>query len=130
MTPSPPPAPPPPDGTAADRLVLQAFARLDTIALGVAVGCVGALGVSLATAVLLVKGGQPVGPTLALLSQFFPGYRVTWPGALVGAAYGFASGFVLGWLFAFVRNAIVAAYLRAIRSAAQLSAAQTFLDDI
>ena len=49
-------------------------------------------------------GGPGVGTHLGLLGQYFPGYRVTWPGAFVGLFYGIAVGAVLGWLLAWVYN--------------------------
>jgi hypothetical protein len=116
--------------SAAERLVLETFARLDKTALGIAAGCVGGLAVFAATVVLLLKGGPRIGPTLALLAQFFPGYSVTWPGSVIGALYGFGAGFVLGWMVALLRNAITSAYLRLIRFRAQFSAVQSVLDDM
>jgi hypothetical protein len=112
-----------------ERLVLQTFARLDKVALGTAMGCLGALVLLTATAILLLNGGDRVGPTLALLGQFFPGYSVTWRGSVVGAAYGLLAGFMLGWTIAALRNAIVGVCLRVIRLRAQLSAVQSMIDD-
>jgi hypothetical protein len=54
-------------------------------------------GLFILTVTLVVKGGPVVGPHLALLGQFFPGYQVTVGGAFLGLAYGFAAGFVLAW---------------------------------
>ena len=51
-----------------------------------------------------MKGGEPIGPRLQLLSHYFPGYSVTAQGSFLGLAYGFLSGFVCGWTFAFLRN--------------------------
>lgn len=48
-----------------------------------------------ATIWLLLKGGDPVGPHLSLLGEFFIGYRVTWAGSLVGFGYGFLTGFLV-----------------------------------
>lgn len=56
-----------------DASLLQAVIPLDKTALGVAVGVIGALSVSGATIFLIVKDGQLVGPTLALLGQYFAG---------------------------------------------------------
>ncbi len=63
--------------SASDRVVIEAFAKLDQTALGLAVGTLSGLGVFIATVVLLIKGGEVVGPRLALLGQFFIGYTVT-----------------------------------------------------
>jgi len=54
-----------------------------------------------------VKGGDIVGPNLALLAQYFPGYTVTATGSLIGFLYGFIAGFAGGWIMAFLRNASV-----------------------
>ena len=48
-----------------------------------------------------------VGPNLALLGQFFLGYRVTFMGSLIGFVYGFGCGFVTGYLVASLYNWIV-----------------------
>ena len=97
-----------------DDLLLATLARLDPVALGAASGVVCGLAVFAATAILLLKGGAPAGPNLALLAQYFPGYTVTPAGSLVGLLYGAASGFVLGWAAATLRNGLVAVYVRVV----------------
>lgn len=95
-------------------IVRAAFARFDVIALAIAMGCVGALCLWSATAILLVKGAPPgvsVGPHLALLTNFLPGYSVSWPGSLVGLFYGFLIGLVLGALISAVWNIVHHIYL-------------------
>jgi hypothetical protein len=111
-----------------DRLVMLAFARLDGTALGVAVGTLGAFVLFTATIILVVKGGPTVGPTLALLGQYFPGYSVTWGGSLLGLAYGFVFGFVVGWLLASLRNLFVFIYLRSVKFKTDMSSLNDFLD--
>jgi len=113
---------------AAEALLLNAFARLDRVALGVATGVLLGLTIFLATAALLLKGGPEVGPTLALLAQFFPGYRVTPLGSVVGLAYGLASGFVVGWITAAVYNLAVAVYLAAAKLREQAESIGPFMD--
>jgi len=81
----------------------------------------------IATAVLLLKGGQPIGPTLGILSQYFIGYTVTWRGSLVGLVYGFVVGFCLGWLVAILRNLFVFLYLENIRFRSAMSATSDFI---
>ncbi len=68
--------------------------RLSALASGLVAGVLSGAGLFVATLWLVVKGGHPVGPHLALLGQFFIGYRVTAIGSLVGLAYGFATGFL------------------------------------
>ncbi|HKZ80629.1 MAG TPA: hypothetical protein VJ124_20305 [Pyrinomonadaceae bacterium] len=107
--------------SSADKAIIQAFAKLDKTALGFSVGTVSGLTVFLATILLLVKGGDPLGPNLALLGQFFLGYTVTMEGALVGLFYGFLLGFVLGWVTAFLRNFLLNAYLLMVKTRANLN---------
>jgi hypothetical protein len=97
-----------------ELIVRAAFARFDFVALAVAMGSVAALGLWAATAILLAKGAPPgveVGPHLALLANFLPGYSVSWGGAAVGVFYGFLLGAALGVLIAIVWNLIHHVYL-------------------
>ena len=80
------------------------FARLDKLAVGIAAGTVCGTILFLLTILLVIKSGFVVGPHLALLRQYFPGYSVTLGGSCIGLAYGFASGFGFGWIFAALRN--------------------------
>jgi hypothetical protein len=105
---------------AADLILLRAFARLDSIALGVATGTLCGLTVFAATVALVLKGGEAVGPRLGLLGQYFIGYTVTGAGSLVGLLYGFGAGFALGWLIASLRNFCVKIYLHVVRLRSQL----------
>ena len=47
-----------------------------------------------------------MGLHLGLLSNFFPGYSVTWAGAFIGFFYGALSGAVIGWSVAWVYNQV------------------------
>ena len=84
----------------------RVIARLRSSIMAATFGLVGGTGVFVATAWLLIQGGDPVGPHLALLANYFPGYTVTWIGALIGLVYGALVGAVAGWLLAWVYNAI------------------------
>jgi len=112
----------------ADKVIVDAFARLDRTALGIAVGTLCGLSVFLATIVLLLRGGEVVGPNLALLGQFFLGYTVTASGAFIGLAYGFAAGFLLGWLIGLLRNSLVSAYLLSLKTRATLTSSLDSID--
>lgn len=82
-----------------ERVIRAAFARLDVKAMAAALGVVGGLTLAAATALLLIKGapeGVAVGSHLELLSNFLPGYSVSWSGALLGLAYGFVIGGLVG----------------------------------
>jgi hypothetical protein len=59
-----------------------------------------------ATVWLLIRGGPNVGKHLSLLSNYFPGYSVTWGGAIVGLAYGALVGALAGWTIALLYNRI------------------------
>jgi hypothetical protein len=94
--------------TARDREMLSAvFAKVDVPALAVTVGLMCALGLFLATAMLLVQDAPahyPVGPHLGALADYLPAYRVSWAGALIGAFYGFLVGAVIGFFVAVYWN--------------------------
>lgn len=105
------------------------FAPLHKRAFGTAIGCAAALAVALATAVYLLRAPDP-GFDLGLLAQYFAGYTVSWPGVLVGGAWGFVTGFVAGWFFAFCRNFVLATWLFVTRARSELAATREFLDHI
>lgn len=108
--------------------LLLAFAPLHRLALGVAGGVVMGGVIFFATALLLVKGGYPVGPNLALLGEFMIGYSVSLQGALIGLLWGFVIGFVLGWGFAVAHNLAIWTWLMVIRSRAEMDQYGDFLD--
>ena len=116
------------ESAVADKVIIEAFARLDRTALGFAVGTLCGLSVFLATIFLVLKGGDVVGPNLALLGQFFYGYTVTASGAFIGLVYGFITGFVLGWLIGLLRNSLVSAYLLALKTRATLTSSLDSID--
>jgi len=115
---------------AVDKALERALSKLDRRAFGLAVGTVSGLLLFLATLVLVVKGGPSVGKHLALLGQYFPGYRVTASGSLLGLLYGGAAGFVVGWSFAVIRNVVVFLYESAMRRRIQSGIWGRFLDSI
>ncbi len=98
-----------------DEVLVVAFARLDALALGIAVGLVSGLSLWLASIRLLLTSGPFAGPTLALLGHFLPGFEVSWAGAGIGAIELGAMGFAVGWLAAAVRNASLHIYARWVR---------------
>jgi len=110
--------------------LLQAFAPLHKVALGVACGAVLGGVVFLMTATLLVKGGEVVGSNLELLGQYFLGFKVTWGGAFIGLAWGFGVGFLLGWGLALLRNLTIWAWLTLVKSRAEMEQYGDFLDHL
>jgi protoporphyrinogen oxidase len=117
-----------PEAEVSAEVILETiFARLDPIAMGGAVGLVSGLALFLATAILLLKGGEVVGPNLSLLSHYFLGYRVTWGGAFLGLVEAGSVGFILGYLFAYLRNLGLAVYAYRVKRRAESEASGDIL---
>ena len=95
------------DRSALESLVLTRVMRLNAIIQGVVTGLVAGVAIFIATNWLVLKGGTVVGPHLALLGQFFLGYRVTFIGSLIGFAYSFVLGFGVGYGVARMYNWLV-----------------------
>jgi hypothetical protein len=95
------------NGAVIEEIVRTRIVRLDAIVQGVGAGLLIGLGIFIATNWLVVKGGNPVGPHLSLLGQYFIGYRVSFIGSLVGFGYGFLIGFIGGYVVAQIYNRIV-----------------------
>lgn len=91
----------------ADPELRRVVARLNARAWGIAMGLLCGGGLFLATNILVVKGGPQVGQHLSLLRVYFPGYRVTFAGSLVGFVYAFVLGYALGRLVGMVYNRLV-----------------------
>jgi protoporphyrinogen oxidase len=106
----------------------RVFLKVDRIALGMSAGMMGGLLLFLATLILVVKGGDFVGPRLGLLSEYFPGYSVTMLGSLLGLAYGFVAGFVGGWSFAVLRNTSVFFYVALVHRRAEFQLLRRLLE--
>ena len=85
------------DPRALEHLLVTRMVRFNAAVQGVVTGLVFGLIVFVATIWLVIKGGPVVGPHLALLGQYFIGYRVTVLGSFVGLAWGFVLGFALGY---------------------------------
>jgi len=87
--------------------ILIRLLHLNAKVYGIVTGLLLGLVIFIATNWLVLKGGDVVGPHLALLGQFFIGYRVTFVGSLIGLAYGFALGFIVAYLVAALYNWLV-----------------------
>lgn len=105
--------------TSLARPLMLTFAHLDPLALGVALGFVFGFWILFATAALLVRGGNVVGPNLSLLSQYFIGYSVSWPGTIIGFLYAGIFGFLIGYSFSLLRNFLIHLYLTMTRRRAE-----------
>jgi hypothetical protein len=87
-----------------EALVLVRVVRLNAVIAGLATGLLAGLAVFVATNWLVLKGGRVVGPHLALLGQYFIGYRVSFVGSLVGFVWAFVLGFVAGAAVVWIYN--------------------------
>ena len=83
---------------------LRTPSRVNGRAWGVGLGLLCGFGLLAATDILVLKGGRVVGPHLALLGSYLPGYRVSFSGSLVGFFYGMVIGYCSGRLMAAVYN--------------------------
>lgn len=93
---------------AAEEKLFSGVLWLNTKVPGLTLGLVCGIGLFLATNWLVVKGGERVGPHLALLSQYFIGYRVSFVGSFIGFFYGFAVGSLFGSFIGWLYNKIAA----------------------
>jgi len=94
------------------QIIRPAIARLRASVMAVVFGLFGGFGLFTATVWLVIEGGTEfqgekiVGPHLSLLSNYYPGYSVTWGGAFVGFIYAAVTGAVVGYSVAWVYNFI------------------------
>ena len=96
--------------TEEEKLLFQGTLRLNPRMIGLIVGLVLGAAVFAATNFLLIKGEftgaserHVVGSHLALLREFFIGYRVSFLGSIIGFFYGLVfgtlGGATVGWLY-------------------------------
>jgi len=112
-----------------EKMLIRAFARMDTVALATAVGTVCGLLVFSATMWIISRGGSALHSHLRLLGQYFIGYTVTVKGGFIAFAYSFFWGFLLGWLFAYMRNLFLAIYIYRIKRKIELLSLKDFFDN-
>jgi len=89
-----------------EEQIEKAVSQLNAKLLGMVLGFLLGLGLFLTTNFLVLKGGPNVGAHLGLLGQYFPGYRVTFLGSLIGFVYAFILGFVIGAVLGAVYNKV------------------------
>jgi len=109
---------------------VRTFARLDPLALGVAVGTVAGLWLMLGTLILVLRGGESVGSHLWLLAHFLIGYEVTLGGSIIGFFYGGLMGLLAGYSFAWLRNKVAAWYLHLVRTRGERQVLDDLLDRV
>jgi len=90
-----------------EKVLRTRLLRLNATIHGIVFGLVAGLILFVATNWLVIKGGGVVGPNLALLNQFFIGYKVTFVGSIIGFFYAFVTGFLVGFFVARVYNWIL-----------------------
>jgi hypothetical protein len=74
--------------------------RFNARVLGVSLALLASAGLFVATLVLVARGGDYVGTMLGQLRYFFPGYSVTFGGAVIGALWAALVGYAVGAVFA------------------------------
>jgi len=114
----------------ADTVLDTAFAKLDPLALGAAVGVVSGIGLFLATVILLIRGGAVVGPNLSLLNAYFFGFAPTWTGAVLGLVEAGMAGFVLGYVGAGLKNWGMRAYAALVWQRSEAEVKRNLLDKV
>ncbi len=93
------------DSSATSALTPPTF-LLSGNALGMGIGALMALQLLVTTNWLVVRGTAPYSNNAALLSQYLPGYTVSFPGSVVGALELFAAAFVVSHVLAGIYNAV------------------------
>ena len=111
-----------------EKIVLGSFARIDKLAFASAVGTAFGLLFFALTLWTIIKNNNGQGSYIQLLNQYFIGYTVSVKGAFLALVYGSLWGFLIGWLFAYLRNLILAYYIYSIKKTAEFFSVQDFLD--
>ena len=106
------------------------FSRMDPIALGIAIGVIFGGGLFSATAILLLRGGKIIGPTLSLLGHYLFGFKVGWKGAFLGLFEAGIIGFIFGNLAVRLRNLGMSFYIAKVKRRIELSEQRKLLDKI
>ncbi len=106
----------------------QVFEKLDPVSFALSTGIMLAGLLSFVTLVLVLRGGDDIGPNLSLLNQFLPGYTVTVEGTLLSLVYGFVIGIMVGGGFAYLRNMVLFLYVAIMDRRVQMSLLREVLD--
>lgn len=90
--------------------LLTTTAKIHLPSFAMAFGLMSGFGLFLATEWLVLRHqpGEPLGPKLALLNQYLPGYRVSLLGGLIGFAYLLLLGGVFFVMVGWIYNRLVA----------------------
>lgn len=87
-----------------EELIVGSIASLRAGIMAIVFAVLSGTGLMVATVWLLIRGGPNVGAHLRLLGNYFPGYSVSWFGAIIGFLWAALVGGLLGWLTAWVYN--------------------------
>ena len=109
--------------------LVLAFAPIHKRAFGTATGVAFGLLIGGLTVVHLLRSPDDPFP-LSLLAEYFYGYTVSLPGALIGGSWAGLAAFVFGWFLAFVRNFVLATMLFIGRTRVEMAATRDFLDHV
>jgi hypothetical protein len=86
------------------QAIKKSLIRFSEQGWGLAFGTVSAVGLFVATIVLVLRGGMNVGEHLNLLGVYLPGYSVSYLGSVIGFVYAFVIGYGAGRTIATVYN--------------------------
>jgi protoporphyrinogen oxidase len=95
-----------------ERLLADAFAVYDEVALGGAVGITASLSLLVATLIPYILGDTNMVPMLSLLGNYLFGFEMSWPGLAVGVVETGLLGFGMGWIAAKMINALIGVFKR------------------
>ena len=84
--------------------IKKSLVRFSEQGWGLAFGSAAAVGLFMATIVLVLRGGINVGEHLNLLGVYLPGYSVSYVGSVIGFVYAFVIGYGAGRTVATVYN--------------------------
>jgi hypothetical protein len=95
-----------------DRLLANAFAAYDEVALGGAVGITASFALVVATLLPYFRADTTLAPMLSLLGNYLFGFELSWPGLAVGVVEVGLIGFGLGYVAAKLINVMVGVFER------------------
>ena len=117
------------DKLALEEFVTNTFARMDKLGFATAIGSACGMLILMATLFFVFIQTENGGSALQLLGQYLPGYTVTVKGAFIGMVCTFLWGFIFGWLFAYLRNLVIAFYIYLIRRKLEMMTFRDFWDN-
>jgi hypothetical protein len=117
------------DRSALKEVLSRSFSKIDKLAFATALGSVSGIVFFLATIWLVVKGGE-LAEYMQLLNQYFVGYTVSLQGAFISFGYSFLWCFIFGWLFAYLRNMVLAFVIYKVKKKTEIMFLRNFFDSI